>query len=360
MSRSTTASRLQTLVVRVALGCLLVSAVSLLCAYLWQPGPAWTYEYSAWRFREHPSWLDVRVPGVPAIVFLEWSHSLVIAVLCCWVIGWSHRRDALHAWHVLTRARCEGQQVVGLRLVVGVGAVAMLCYLATFTAFIGPQTLRQLYEVDHGQPVVPSSEFLRVYTAPYVRYLPYAFINFFVGILSIASVCLVTMTRDLRLTMRDWRECFDAHGAHATPADILSAFSRFRRRSVRRCGKYSTLTILLGLFALFEQTLGIYSATTSAADVARMGIGFVGVYLLSVVIVIVLYHRAFTRANERLDRLGYDAHEWESRNNVSAFWNQLAGRNIGLVVGCGLLANNAYPWFTDTLLWIAGQFRVGR
>lgn len=345
---------------RIALVCLSISALSLLWAYLWHPGVAWTYEYSEWRFRPHPSWLDFRFPGVPPIVFLEWSHSLVLAILCCWVIGWSLRRDALHTWHVLTRARCEGPQVVGLRIAVATLVGVILCYLAYFTAVAGPNALRQLYEVQHGQPAVPSSAFLSVYTAPYVRYLPYAFINFFGGMVPVLSVCLVTMTRDIRIAMLDWRRCFDANGSNATPEQIQEAFSRFRRRSVKRCGKYSTLTILLGLFALFEQGLGIYSATTSAADVARMGIGVVGVYLLSVAIVIVLYHRAFTRANERLDRLGHDGHDWESKNNVAAFWNQLAGRNIGLVVGCGLLANNAYPWVSEVAQWVASQFSLGR
>jgi len=360
MTRSATTQRLQALVIRIALVGLAISAASLLWAYLWHPGPAWTHEYSEWRFRVHPAWLDFRVPGIPAIVLLEWSHSLVLAVLCCWVIGWSLRREALHTWYLLTRAKCEGPQVVGLRLAVAALVGTILCYLAYFTAVAGPNALRQLYEVKHQQPAVPSSAFLAVYTAPYVRYLPYAFINFFGGMVPILSVCMVTMARDIRIAMQDWRRCFDANGANTTPEQIQESFSRFRRRSVRRCGKYSTLTILLGLFALFEQSLGIYSTTTTAADVARMGIGTVGVYLLSVVIVLVLYHRAFTRANERLDRLGHDAHDWESKNNVSAFWNQLAGRNIGLVVGCGLLANNAYPWVSEMILWVAGQFRVGR
>lgn len=330
-------------ILRVAAICMAVSVTSVLCAYFWVPSDAWTFEYRHFHYRLIPTWMPAESWFGPTIVYIELSHTVVIAALSMFLLGFAYRAEFVRTAHVLFLRQYSDHKYVLLRTAAVVCAIAVLTILLNHHLRVGPDELKNLYERRDGKILATGQSFV-TYHLPYMVYFPYSFVNFFCGMTPILAVCLLAVPRDIAATFADSFRVLDAKKQDRTEEQVLSGFKQFYERCAERCGRYSSLALGLGAFAVFEREVGVYSTTRSAASMASLGIQVVSLYGVSILAVIVLYVAAFGSTQSGLQRSGADARKFAKENNILAFLKDLWNRYASLYIGLGILCNIIFPW----------------
>lgn len=333
-------------ILRIAALCALISLVSLCCAYFLAPGEAWTFEYRDWNHRPVPGWMTARSLFGPTIVYVEWSHTLVLGILSVFLLGFAYRVDFVRTVHALFLGKFNARKYAGLRITVLLCALVVLFVLGQHHLHSGPAELKQLYEGRHGHSVPPEQAFA-TYHLPYLLYFPFSFVNFFFGMLPIFAVCLLAVLRDTTAGFADVIRVFDREGRDGAPELVLDNFKRYYERTARRCGRYSSLALGIAAYALYEKGIGVHSTTHSAELMTNLGIQVVAAYGVSIVIVMGLYIAAYERVQTRLQRMGGDARVFARDHNVVAFAKDLWNRYARLYVGLGIMCNVIYPWIPN-------------
>lgn len=325
---------------RVAIGCLAISLLSLLAAYFVAPGAAWTYEFREWHHRPLPGGLAAHTWFGPTIVYIEFLHSVVIAALSIYLLGFAYRAEFVRTVHFLAMPRFASLTRTTFRFVAVGGLIAILGFLVVHHLDRGPRELQVLYEQRDLQPV-PAARAFATYRLPYLLYFPYSFISFVCGMGPIVIVCVFAIFRDVSTTIQDWLRRRRLSRSASAAEQIVTAFKTFYEHSMDRCGRYTALAIALVVYVLFERYVGVYSTTRSAEAMARVGMQVVGAYGISIAVVILLYVAGYEEALRTVKRVGGDEKAFAKENHIGGFlvdlWARYLWLNLGVLASLHLL-----------------------